>query len=344
MNEQDRELMIDHLVNLIVNINDKETCKEVFDTLVTKTECIAVAQRLETARLLKKNLTFSEIVDKTDISSYLIPRIKTLMQENESGFDLALEKMENCRSYTAFAEVYDILMQDLEYEKRLKFIINIFEKFNTYPKLVLDLACGTGTMTTLLAERGYDMTGIDISAEMLDIAKQKAEDKKLDILYLNQEMQNFELYGSVQAVLCLLDSLNYLTEKEDLEQTFRLVNNYLEPGGLFIFDVNTKHKLENVLAGNVFTGGDEGIFYTWENVYDPEEEICEFTLNFFVKEDTLYRRYSEIHYQRAYTSRQLINLLKKTGFEILAQYDDLTFDKPVKNSEKVFYIARKPIK
>ena len=153
-------------------------------------------------------------------------------------------------------------------------------------------------------------------------------EQSLDILYLNQSMQEFELYCSVDAVLCLLDGLNYLTKDGDLEQTFALVENYLEPGGLFIFDLNTKYKMEYILAGNVFCGSGDNSFYTWESVFDPEAELAEYTLNLFVREQTLYRRFTEYHYQRAYGKRKVLSALKRAGLEFLAEYDDLTFTSP----------------
>lgn len=340
MNERNRQQMVDQLLLLIQKIENQVDSKEVFGDLMTSEEFLAVAQRLEAAMLLKKKAPFSEIVAKTEINAYAVAKIQSLLR-NANGFDKAAAVLASGKEYTSLAQVYDQLTQDVAYDQRLAYIQQLFQAFDCSPKLVLDLACGTGTMTTLLAKAGYDMTGVDDSAEMLDEARKKAREQSLDILYLNQSMQEFELYGSVDAVLCLLDGLNYLTEDGDLEQTFALVENYLEPGGLFIFDLNTKYKMEYILAGNVFCGSGDNSFYTWESVFDPEAELAEYTLNLFVREQTLYRRFTEYHYQRAYGKRKVLSALKRAGLEFLAEYDDLTFTSPSRSSEKVFYVAKK---
>ena len=261
----------------------------------------------------------------------------------ESGLDFSqLVSSAPSSPYSVFAEVYDSLTEDVEYQRRADYITSLFRKYGKEPEIVLDLGCGTGTVTTLLAKKGYSMIGVDMSSEMLAVASDKAEKENLDILYLNQPMEDFELYGSVGAVTCLLDSLNYITEEEDVEQTFRLVHNYLDPGGLFIFDVNTPYKFKNVLAGNTFCGESDKAFYCWENVYDPDYDLCEFSLNFFIKSPGGYSRHTETHYQRSYTSAFLSRMLKKCGFELVAVFDDLTYDAPSRTSQKVFYVARKP--
>ena len=157
---------------------------------------------------------------------------------------------------------------------------NLFEipaLFSMMPKLkgkrVLDLGCGTGNVTECLAGAGYDMTGIDMSEDMLNIAMKKRADSGHDILYLCQEMQEFELYGTVRAVVSICDCINYVTEKEDIVQTFRLVNNYLDPEGIFIFDMNTCYKYREILGDNTFAETREDSSFIWENYYDEEDQI-----------------------------------------------------------------------
>ena len=172
-------------------------------------------------------------------------------------------------SYGNFAFIYDILTDDVEYAKRCNYLEDIFKKHMDYPpKLIADLGCGTGTVCTQLSKRGYDMIGIDSSDMMLSEAVKKQGSQK--ILYLNQDMTEFELYGTVDVFLCMLDSLNYITSTEELSRVFALVKNYLNPGGIFVFDINTPYKFEQILADNIFTYDDKGIFYAWENNFDGE--------------------------------------------------------------------------
>ena len=174
--------------------------------------------------------------------------------------------------YEGFAEVYDIFMQDTPYDEWTSYIERIWKHYGLKPKLVCDLACGTGNITTRLAAKGYDMIGIDRSDSMLTKAREKSPE---NILYLNQDMREFELYGTVDSIVCLCDSINYITDSDDLLEVFRLINNYLDPKGLFIFDINTIHKFRDILSDNCFCETTDSSAYTWENYYDEEENINE---------------------------------------------------------------------
>lgn len=325
---------------LFSNITDEETCRRVFDIILSDDEQTVLADRLSAALMFEQGKSPSDIAASTESSAVIMSKIREALLD--SGVDLSqLISSSPSNPYSVFAEVYDSLTEDVEYVRRADYITSLLRKYGSDPEIILDLGCGTGTVTSLMAKKGYSMIGVDMSPEMLAVAAEKAEKDGLDILYLNQPMEDFELYGSVGAVICLLDSLNYITEEKELEQTFRLVHNYLDPGGLFIFDINTAYKLKNVLAGNTFCGESDKAFYCWENVYDPDYSICEFTLNFFIKNGENYSRHTETHYQRAYTDSYLKRILKKCGFEVLDSFDDLSFNSPSRNSEKVFYIARK---
>ena len=243
--------------------------------------------------------------------------------------------------YTAFAYVYDRLIGDIDYKKWADYIEEIFRRNGLKPSLVLDLGCGTGSFCIEMAERGYEMIGIDLSVDMLSLAKEKSYKRKLDILSLNQDMSNFELYGTVDAVVCLLDSINYITGKRNIKRLFRLVHNYLNPGGLFIFDVNSCYKFENILADNVFYGIDDDLTYIWQNSYDKKRRICEFDLTFFIKENEFYRRYDELHYERAYSIEEIRGLISYSGMELVNMYDNLSFLPPKANSERIFTVCRK---
>ena len=300
-----------------------------------------MATRYQVAKLLRFHCLPSEIASKTDASPMLIAKIRAILEEEGNGFDMALEAEQKV-SYTSFAGLYDSLTKDVGYEKRCDYIEGLFERFSTQrPSLVLDLACGTGNFTQIFSARGYEMIGIDASAEMLAVAKEK--NQKGNILYLNQPMDEFELYGTVDAVLCLLDSINYLEDSAQLTHCFRLVNNYLNPDGLFIFDINTEYKLSKVLPGNTYTGKADGIYYIWENFYDKDEKVCEFALNFFARQKGgLYEHSEELHYETAFSHETIEAALHQAGLELLACYDDLSFSAPRPRSQKVFYIAKKP--
>ena len=190
-------------------------------------------------------------------------------------------------AYTSFAVVYDTFMDNVPYEEWGEYLHGLLLEYGVEDGLVLDLGCGTGTMTEILASKGYDMTGVDFSEEMLDIAMQKRTKSGHDILYLMQDMREFELYGTVRAIVSICDSMNYLTEDGDLEQVFRLANNYLDPGGLFIFDMNTEYKYREMLGDQTIAEERENCSFIWDNYYYEEEKINEYQLSLFVEDPVL---------------------------------------------------------
>ena len=207
--------------------------------------------------------------------------------------------------------------------------------------LVLDLGCGTGTMTELLAEKGYDMIGVDSSEEMLEQAMEKRVQSGLDILYLLQDMREFELYGTVRAVVSVCDSLNYVLEEEELLQVFRLVNNYLDPGGIFLFDMNTPYKYRELLGDSTIAENREEGSFIWENYFDEETGVNEYVLTLFLREaDGRYRKEEEFHYQKAYGVEQVKRLLLQAGLKVEAVYDAYTMDVARADSERVTFLAR----
>ncbi len=243
-------------------------------------------------------------------------------------------------AYGEFAAVYDMFMDNIPYEEWSQRIVEILNGYGIDSGLVLDLGCGTGSMTELLASAGYDMIGIDASEEMLELAAEKKEKSHNDILYLLQDMREFELYGTVRAVVSVCDSINYITEEQDLLQVFRLVNNYLDPKGIFLFDINTVYKYEYLLSENTIAENREEGSFIWENYYDAQERLNEYDLTFFIREqEGLYRRYEETHYQRAYPVEQVLRLLKEAGMEVLKVCDAQTGDVPTDTSERVYIVA-----
>lgn len=243
-------------------------------------------------------------------------------------------------AYTSFASVYDLFMDNVPYEEWCAFLCKILAQHGITDGPVLDLGCGTGKMTRLMSEQGYDMTGIDNAAEMLQIAAM--EPGEVPILYLLQDMQDLELDGCVRAVYSVCDCVNYVLDEEELQQAFSRVHEYLEEDGVFIFDVNTSYKYTKLLAENTFAESrDEGSFI-WDNYYDEEERINEYDLTLFIPEgDELYRRYTETHYQRNYETATLLKLLKNAGFTDICVYDDYT-DAPIcETSERAVFVAKK---
>ena len=242
-------------------------------------------------------------------------------------------------AYTSFAMVYDEFMDNVPYEEWCGYLAGLLEEYGCRDGLVLELGCGTGAMTRLLAARGYDMIGLDSSEDMLSIAREWQEDA--GILYLEQDMTDFELYGTVSAVVSVCDSMNYITDEQDLVQVFRLVNNYLDPGGVFIFDLNTLYKYEVLLGENTFAENREDCSFIWENDYDPEGKINEYDLTLFIREDDgRYRKYEEVHYQRAYTLEEVQKAAREAGMAFAACYDAFTRMPPSPDSERMYVILR----
>lgn len=247
----------------------------------------------------------------------------------------------NC--YGEFAEVYDRLMKrDLDYNQITDHIENLFDYYGVHPKLMADLACGTGNITIPLAQRGYEMIGVDASGEMLSIAQEKAAEAQTDILFLNQNMSRLDLYGTCGAFVSMIDGFNYMVLPQAVLETFRRIHDcFLDPGGLLIFDVSSDYKLREILGDHTFVYEQEDIFYTWENRYLPKYHLCSMYLNFFRQEPSgSYRRFTETHLQRGYTVRELTYLLKKAGFEQVDAYDGFSFDPAGEASERILIAAR----
>lgn len=244
-------------------------------------------------------------------------------------------------AYGEFARVYDMFMDNVDYDTWADYLNTQLKKYGVEDGLVLELGCGTGIMTEMLAQAGYDMIGVDNSGEMLAEAMEKRLESGHDILYLLQDMQEFELYGTVRAVVSVCDSMNYLTEEEDLAQVFKLVNNYLDPGGIFIFDMNTVYKYETLLGDRTIAENREDGSFIWENCYDPESGINEYALALFLKrEDGLYEKHEEFHYQRAYSLEKIKELITESGMELLAVYDAYTENPAKEDSERVTFVVK----
>jgi SAM-dependent methyltransferase len=260
--------------------------------------------------------------------------------------------------YNAIAGVYDKINSGVDYEKWATFTESLFDKYLTErPELVLDLASGTGRMTVALARRGYDMIGVDRSPEMLSAASDAVFDAIIDgilpeegkrPLFLCQSMTDFELYGTVGAIVCCLDSLNYLTGDGELDKCFSLAHNYLDPDGLFIFDMNTPYKFESIYGENAYVydvdGEKGGSFCVWQNFYDKKTRLCDFLLTVFEEnEDGRYSRYDEDQRERCYTMEEIKASLSKAGFELLEVVAD-TDSTPITDSTERWHFTARAIK
>lgn len=248
-------------------------------------------------------------------------------------------------NYFALSKVYDRLNGDLDYMSWARYIDEKIKNHSDIDvSLVLDLCCGTGAMTLELDRLGYDMTGIDLSPDMLDIARQKAYDmgRGQSILFLCQDMCEFELYGTVQAVVSCLDSLNHLDGKADLKKVFDLVHNYLECGGLFMFDLNSPYKFKNIYGTNAYVLEDEGVYCGWQNIYDKDSRICDFYTTVFTENaDGSYSRYDDYERECCFTRKEVEKLLEKCGFELVSVDGDIDGSAVQKDTERLYFTARR---
>lgn len=256
--------------------------------------------------------------------------------------------------YQDFAGVYDELMDNTPYAlwaDRLELLIRKYgvsrperdaeEVLDAERNLVVDLGCGTGTLTELMYRKGYDMIGVDASGSMLNIAMEKKEKSGSEILYLQQDMRELELYSTVGTIFSVCDSLNYILDEDELLEVFSLVNNYLFPGGIFIFDFNTDHKYRDIIGETTIAENREDCSFIWENFYDLEEEINEYDLTVFVRaEGDTFRRFTETHFQRGYTVEQMLALVGRAGMSVVEVLDADTGEAVTDRSQRVYVIAK----
>lgn len=243
-------------------------------------------------------------------------------------------------SYGVFADYYDALTLNVDYEKRALYIVNTLKKLGHEMGLTLDLACGTGKLTLELKKLGVDVYGADGSQEMLSFAYEKAVENGFNILFLCQKMQELDLYGGIDTCVCTLDSINHMTDIEDVRKTFERVFLFLNDGGYFIFDVNTVYKHQNVLCDNTFVYDLDEVYCVWENSL-RENNIVDININLFVPEGELYKRFEESFSERAYSDAQLMSMLNGAGFEVVKRFSDMSENAPEESDERIIYIAKK---
>ena len=283
-------------------------------------------------------------------------------------------------AYSDFASVYDELMDDTPYEAWRERIVSLIQEYGvSKPRLrtledegkqaelnaaieesdmvseeeilaserdlVVDLGCGTGTFSEMLYEEGFDVIGIDSSEAMLEKAMEKREQSGSEILYLQQDMRELSLYSTVGTVVSVCDCVNYVLEEDELLQVFSLVNNYLYPGGIFLFDFNTDYKYREVIGDTVIAENREDCSFIWENYYDPEERINEYDLTMFLKrEGELFERVTETHLQRGYQPEEMQKLLEQAGLKVLLMRDAEDDGEIRETSERVYVVAKEQTK
>ena len=242
-------------------------------------------------------------------------------------------------SYESFAKVYDELMDNVPYDTWTEHLIRDLKEYDITDGLICELGCGTGNVTTRLSKAGYDMIGVDDAEEMLSVAREKQDSEQ--ILYLQQDMRSFELYGTVRAVVSICDCMNYLLEEEDLLKTFQLVNNYLDPDGIFIFDFNTEYKYRELIGETVIAEDREDVSFIWFNEYDEESHLNDIDLKVFVQEEgDIYQKFQEEHIQRGYRLDEIKQLLEESGLIFLEAYEEYTMQAPQPDSGRIVVVAQ----
>ena len=241
-------------------------------------------------------------------------------------------------SYQTLSAYYDRFTDDVGYGQWADFFEQLFAREDIRPQLVLDLACGTGSLTRLLAERGYDMIGADASPEMLMQAMQNTMDCSPRPLLINQRMEELDLYGNVDACLCCLDSVNYVTDPDDLAEAFRRVHLFLNPDGLFVFDINTPAKFSRI-DGESYVREDDGVFCVWQAAV--EDGLCAYQFDIFEQDGDAWQRVQETHEERIYEPAQLIAMLEQAGFTEIKTYGDQSFAPVQGGEDRIYFTARK---
>ncbi len=244
-------------------------------------------------------------------------------------------------SYNNFAYVYDQFMDNIPYDEWCEYIVQLFHQYQIPGGDLVELGCGTATLSLLMEKHGYHITGVDNSADMLAIASEKLSMNSTMQLLL-QDMSDLFLNNFYDGFYCVCDSLNYLLDEEDMRNTFLGVKSYLKKNGVFIFDLKTLHFYQNVLGDQVFCDHQENCSYTWENNFFEEDNVNQYDLTLFVKQEDseLYEKFNEVHHQRGYHLEEIIDLLSQAGLEYVTAYDAFTSNPPREDSERIYIIAK----
>lgn len=244
-------------------------------------------------------------------------------------------------SYDIFSEFYDSLTDNVEYKKRADYFCRLLSLCGVSSGILLDLGCGTGSLSVEMAERGFDVIGVDSSVGMLGAAREKCFERGADVLLLNQSMDSLDLYGTVDAAVCVLDSLNHLPDENAVKKTFAGVSLFMNPGGAFAFDVNTIYKHKNILADNAFVYESDRVYCVWQNRFNEADNSVDIDLDFFEEEDGAYYRSGESFTEKAYSLEDISLWLSEAGFEIIGIFDDMTLEPVKADTQRAVFAARK---
>ncbi len=244
-------------------------------------------------------------------------------------------------SYDNFSRFYDLLTDNVEYEKRAEYFCRFLSLCGIKDGILLDLACGTGSISVEMAKKGFDVIGVDSSIGMLNAAREKAYENGQQILLLNQSMDEIDLYGTVDCAVCVLDSINHLEDAAKVRRTFEKVSLFMNQGGAFAFDVNTLYKHKNVLGDNAFVYDLDELYCVWQNSYNEADSSVDISLDFFEEEDGVYYRSGESFTERAYELEDIAAWLEKAGFEVVGIYDDMTLNQAHSETERAVFLAKK---
>lgn len=244
-------------------------------------------------------------------------------------------------SYDDFSRFYDLLTDNVEYEKRADYFCRLLSMCGINGGIMLDLACGTGSISVAMAERGFDVIGVDSSIGMLNAARRKVFESGKDILLLNQSMDELDLFGTVDCAVCVLDSINHLEDAQQVRDTFEKVSLFMNPGGAFAFDVNTLYKHKNILADNAFVYDLDELYCVWQNSFNDEDGSVDIDIDFFEEEDGAYYRSSESFTEQAYELDDIAKWLEEAGFEVIGIFDDMTTEKTTPETQRAVFLAKK---
>lgn len=244
-------------------------------------------------------------------------------------------------SYSSFAGVYDALTLNVDYKKRAEYIASILKDFNITDGLLLDLACGTGSLSVEFSKMGYEVIATDASPEMLMQAQEKAYVEEQSIMFLCQRMEETDLYGTVRAIVCALDSINHLESIEALQKTFSVLKNFIDDGGVMVFDVNTIYKHQCVLGNNTFIYDEKNVYCVWQNRLLKDNRTVNINLDFFVKDENIYQRFNENFCETAFSDEEITVAAENNGFKVVKRYRDLSCGGPKEDTERVYYVVRR---
>ena len=246
-------------------------------------------------------------------------------------------------SYGIFSSVYDILTENVEYEKIADKICSLLHRNGVDGGLLLDLGCGTGTLSFLLEQKGYDIIGVDASEDMLMVANEKKYDENSSAMFLCQKGEELDLYGTIDCAVSSLDTINHIDSLEKIEKAFSLVSLFMNMGGIFIFDMNTPYKHEKILGDNTFVYDMDEVYCVWQNSFNIKERTTNIDLDFFIKneDDEGYERYGESFCEYSYSVEDIVKIIEKTGFTLLGMYDDYSDNSPSEKTERITFVCKK---